>query len=364
VIEPVYMEDMNTRFFRHGNLTYVMPRTGEVAQAYNCGKLEIIFPPKDGRPIELDAATYDVNPVFLSTTMQTLIFPSPQQQRKRKEEKANPAEIPYEVVMTSDSLKVGVKLLVAYQIADPYLALSQINREDIERHIESVADADMTRAIQQCTSQQFLSSYRTGPKTDTASRATAKTIQDEVRDHLAVDLEKYGIKLIRMNFEEAKVLNSQILDQLQQQALSTAQTNAQAAIIQQQYDIARKKAEQEAEVARIKQEQANQNVVNQARAQGEAVKAQAEAELTAAERRAKTKITEAEAEAKAILVKAEAQQKAAELTAQVLQKYPAALCLEVAKLQSAAWDRVTLIATPNDVAKMLNSAAGSGVMMN
>jgi len=303
----------------------------------------------------------------LSTTMQTLIFPSKVQQKKKMEEKVPAEEIPYEIVMTSDSLKVGVKLLVAYQISDPEVALSKIRREDIERHIESVADADMTRAIQQCTSQQFLSSYRTTPKKANAvdddsqkpgvpSAPERLTIQDEVREHLANDLERYGVKLIRMNFEEAKVLNTKILDQLQQQAISTASTNAQAAIMEQQYDIARKKAEQEAEVARIAQEQANQNVINQARAAGEAVKAQAEAELIAAERRAKTKIMEAEAEAKAILLKAEAQQKAAELQAQIVQKYPAALSVELAKVQSQAWTKATIIAAPEEVSKLLSAS--------
>jgi len=77
--------------------------------------------------------------------------------RKADNPHADPAVLSYEVFITKDSLKVGVKLLVAYQILDPLMALTMLRDEEgLLRHVENLAVTDMGKAIQQSSSQGTL----------------------------------------------------------------------------------------------------------------------------------------------------------------------------------------------------------------
>ena len=67
----------------------------------------------------------------------------------------------------------------------------------------------MGKAIQQCSSQEFLTSNQTKPrKTGEASSQVAAPLfqhfQDVVKNELMHDLSEYGIELVRLNFEVSK----------------------------------------------------------------------------------------------------------------------------------------------------------------
>jgi regulator of protease activity HflC (stomatin/prohibitin superfamily) len=341
-------ENIDAEYFQHGNINYIMPQTGKVAICYRAGQLEILEPSSTGKPYIVDDPTFSTNSKFLDTTLQTLIFPSDEAQAKHKKDGRSSEETPYEVVMTIDSVRIGVKLLVAYRIINAKLAISQIKQDEIKRHIESVTIADMTRCVQRCTSQQFMHSNKSTPdsksvhdpnveRVGTVPDYEEKTIQDEIRDRLAEDLEKYGIKLVRMNFEEAIFLNKEILNALQAQAMSTAKTNSEVAQMEQKFQIAQKQARQEAEVTTSK------------------AKAAADAKLLDAEADAKALEIRAIAEAKAILAKAQANAEAAELQASILQKYPASLEARLAEIRASMMNKATFFVAPAEFTNMMGS---------
>jgi hypothetical protein len=269
-------EDATSRLIVNGNLKRLIPRTGEVAITYDNGKLKIVPPSEDNTPIMITSPTHDVDPNFLPIGIQTLIFPSEATKKEKKKDnsKATEDEIAYEVFTTKDSLRVGVKLMVAYEIADPALALKRlVTKGGILDHIENCAVVDMGKAIQRCSSQEFLSFYQTKPRggeeksTGTyPSAPPMEHFQDEVKNQLSADLSEYGIKLVRLNIETPKVLDETIAKQMGSQSIATAQASAKEATLDTNFAIAKREAEQAAEVLRIKQAQENNNMVSAAQA--------------------------------------------------------------------------------------------------
>lgn len=143
-------ENSTEKLIEHGSLKRIMPRTGEVAIVYDSGKLMVIEPSDDRKATIIDSATAVVDG-FLSTGIQTLVFPSEETRIQRRKENPNGAddEINYEVFTTKDSLKVGVKLLVAYKVINPMKLLQVLTREGVNNHVENLATVDMGKAIQQ-----------------------------------------------------------------------------------------------------------------------------------------------------------------------------------------------------------------------
>lgn len=321
----------------HGSIKRLIPHTSEVAVTYNNGNLVIITPNMLGKPEIIDNPFHEVRG-FLSTAIQTLIFPDKNE---------------YLEFTTSDSLKVQVKLLVAYKITDPVSALTALDtQEEIIKHIKSVAITDMARAVQKCTSQEFLASYRNTPKReaemerkrpdsvsllhDTVVTFERKPYQDEVKDKLSEDLKKIGIELQRFNIEEAKFKDAEISRKMGESSIQAAQANAEASILEQQYEITKRRAEQEAEKQRIAQQQQNQ-----------AIMSKAEAELEASKKRAE-----------AIVIEAEADRKANSLRGQVLHDNPELLQLEMAKVAFLSLEKASLNVTSQDMAVLLRNPLG------
>jgi len=307
--------DATEQLIIHGSLKRIMPHTAQVAITYNGGTLEIIEPRMDNQPINIELATHQFAG-FLSTSIDTLEFPGDETKKKRKEENphASDDEINLDIFTTKDSLRVGVKIMVAYRITDPSKALVNLGSiEGILKHIERCATVDMGKAIQQSSSQEFLCFVQTRPKKESPFIQTLEGnptpppdhFQDIVVKQLHKDLADYGIELVRLNIETPKVIDSDLAKELSSQAKQTATASAQASVIDLNNQIAQKKAAQEADTKRIQQEQVNQAKISQAKADLEAARANADAILVRAEAEKKATILKAEAEKQAALLMGE-----------------------------------------------------------
>jgi regulator of protease activity HflC (stomatin/prohibitin superfamily) len=355
-------EDATSKAIVHGSLKRIMPQTGEVGILYINGKLQVIRPSNDAKPVVIDNETAFVDG-FISTGIQTLIFPSDATKIERRKEnsKVTDDEINYEVFTTKDSLRVGVKLLVAYTIADPEKALSLLRKDGIIRHIENCATVDMGKAIQQCSSKEFLSSSQNRPTNNNekdflGSNAAPllQFFQDTVKTALFKDLSDYGINLVRLNFETPKILDVGIAKQMAEQALTIASVSARESVLEQNNKIARTVAEQEAAVKSIAQQQENNNKISSAKA-----------ELEAAQLRGQAKLAEAKLNGESLVAEAEARNKAAQLVGAQYNTHPALFSLEALRIQTEALSKANLhlIAAPADVQKWLSPQLASGASM-
>ncbi len=325
-IDPVFTmykkSDTNMLYFAtdmsiiNGCKKRVIVPTGKVLITYNNGSLEIYEPSANSKPIIITSETHEVKE-FLDVTVQTLQFPSETTKKERKRDLPNATaeEISYEMFTTRDSLKVGVKVLVAFRISDPYLAISILGVNGIVPHIENLANTDLGKAIQKCSSQEFLSFNRTRPtKVDPLTRflhegADASTssligqqqqqqamdFQDMVKEQLAKDLSEYGIELIRLNIESPKIMDPAIATKMAEQSIKSAESNAQETLLAQQTNIANQIAQREAQIKAIQQEQENRNKLSQA-----------QTELDAASKRAEAVLIEAKANKEAALLRGQA----------------------------------------------------------
>jgi len=320
----------------HGSIKRIIPKTGQVAISYDNGNLVVFKPNASGIPIVIDSPTHEVVG-FISTAVETVVFPSPTSIKTRQADnpKADLATLAYEVFITKDSLKVGVKLLVAYQIIDPLMALTVLRDEEgILKHIENLAVTDMGKAIQQSSSQEFLSFYQTQPKKGEANPFTNPNpilhYQDIVKKQLADDLKDYGISLIRLNIETPKIMDAEIIKSMEKQSILSAEANAREGVIEQNYRIQKREAEQAAEGKRIAQSQLNDAKVSQAEAEFNAAKLRADASL----------------------LQADAERKIAEMKGLVYQKNPEFFQLELARIQASVFERSTLNLTDASLANM------------
>ena len=311
----------NVKHIKHGTINRVWPGVNadlELAVLQHDGRLEFV-----SRFSTIDSAQHAVLG-FLNMGLQTFVFPSREtkDERRRDNPKATAEEISYEPMTTRDSLKVGLKLLVAYQVKDPQTLLQRLRLADIVGHVENLAVSDMARAVQNSTSQNFLNSnYR---RRDDGSEERQESIADRVRGELSHHLSDCGLELVRFNVEEAKVLDAELAKELAKQSLVAATASAQQAVIEQKAAVARSNAELEAMARKVKQDQDNLMLVSAAQAELQAARLRAEG----------------------LVVEAEAKQKALELEGLALRRFPELLHIRLAEIQSRALagSRVTVVA--------------------
>lgn len=300
----------NVKHIQHGSINRLRPGVD--------GDVELAVVQHDGDIHFIDRFTTIDDPShavlgFLNMGLQTHIFPSKatRDERRRENAKATVEEIAFEPMTTRDSLKVGMKLLVAFQINDPHRLLKRLRLNECVMHVENLAVSDMARAVQNSTSQNFLHS---SGRSHHEMEDHEMSIADRVRKELATHLEDCGIRLVRFSIEEAKVLDEDLAKEMAKQALVAATASAQQAVIEQKAAVARSNAELDAMASRVKQDQENQIRISAAQAELEAERLRSQA----------------------IVVKAEAQAKAAQLQGQQFREYPELLQLELARLQMDA----------------------------
>lgn len=313
-----YFFSTTEKLIEHGSIKRILPPINHEAIVSEGGNLVVFPPSKDGSPIILDSQSQKVEG-FVDKSVQTVTFPSEKTIGQRQRDKKDHAT--YEVFRTKDSLEVGVTLLVGYQITDPKLAITTLGMNGIVTHIEHLANVDMNKAIQQSSSQEFLTFYQTKPHRDEAvpggyglqTAPPPQHYQDIVKKQLADDLRKAGIELTRLNIENPIILNKEIAKKMEEQSMLAAGANAQEAVLRQNYNIEIAKAEREAAIKKVVQDQANQSTLSAADAKLQAAKLEAEAKLVAARAEAEAKViaakASADAEANAKVVAAEADSK-------------------------------------------------------
>jgi len=304
----------------HGSIKRLMPRTGTVLVSYNGGELTVHPPSNDNKPILITNPNHLVYDKSVPTNIQTIEFPSKKTREARKKE-GDAENINYEIFRTSDGLPIGVKLLVVYEIDDPVATLKKLNPDQIVPHIENLVVADMGMVIQSATSSDFLqtnksqaSQIKQPPQTQdlitdvqSSSSVFYQHLQDRVKDQLCEDFSKYGIKLVRLNIETPKILDSRISEKMAEFSLKNTKTRVDEALLPKEFNIAQTKAKQDATVAHITQQQNNENSVTAAKAKQEASILEANGKLEADKLTAEGNLakTKAEAEGKQMLNDAE-----------------------------------------------------------
>jgi regulator of protease activity HflC (stomatin/prohibitin superfamily) len=332
-----FFSSASERYIEHGSIKRIIPHTGEVCITYNNGILFIIPPPTDGKPVIIDSPVHNVDG-FINTALQTYLFPSEEtkSQAAKDDPRSSADERNLKVFQTRDSLRIGVVLVVAFQIRDPEIAITKLGKDGILPHIENIAFADMGRAIQLSTLQEVMHSsshHKKNTSNQEDDEHTITAIQDHVRQSLVHDLADYGIELVRMNIETLKVLDEEIAKKLAGHSVISAEFTTKQATLVKEYDIKTTEARLRADTDNIQLQQKNQAIV-----------AQAQAKLDSAQR-----------EAEALLIGAEARRKAEEMRGQLFTTYPQLFELEMAKIKADALKNATIYVSPQEMANFFNS---------
>ena len=323
--EEKLFENAQKKHIQHGSINRLRPGVN--------GEVELAIVQHDGDIYLIDRFTTIDDPNhavlgFINMGIQTHVFPSKEtrEERKRENPKATLEEVVFEPMTTRDSLKIGLKLLVAFQISDPLRLLKKLRMNDIVTHVENLAVSDMARAVQNSTSQNFLNSSTKHPDD---LQEHEMSITDRVRAELARHLDDCGLKLVRFNIEEYKVLDADLAKEMAKQSLIAAKASAQQAVIEQNAAIARSNAEIEAMTRRLKQDQDNQILISAALAKLEAEKLSAQA----------------------VVFCGEAEKKSAEKRGSAYEKYPELLQLELVRAQAAALRTCRIAMCAEDITK-------------
>jgi len=361
--------DATDELIVHGSMKRVIPMTGRIAITYDCGNLKIIEPNTNSTPTLINSQTHKVHG-FLDTNVQTCVFPSEEMKTIKKAEnaRATSEEISYFIYTTRDSLKIGVKLLVAFQISDPYKVLSRLRKEGIQSHVENLAAVDMGKTIQQLSSQEFLNFYINKPQKKEEAIVDISmprmNFQDVVKSALSKDLLEYGIELIRFNVETPIVLDKEIAKQMEESSLLSAKANAQESVIEQQMRISAAQADQKARSKQIEQNQLNEAKLSQVKTEAEARLAQARTEAEAARLAGEVAMMKAKTEAEVVMMRAKAETDAMMLKGKVYDEHPSLVELKKIELVTDAIRQanfVTTVGTPQ-IDQLFNTSSWTSPM--
>lgn len=288
----------NSALINHGPITSVLPRTGQVAVAFDNGNMVIIQP--GSKPFLKNNSQFTCDR-FLSTSLQNENYPSEERKRNlRKNGTVDEDQIQFICARTKDNLSVGVQLQVTFQIDNPALALRKFPiLAELKAHIEDTVTSEMATEIAARSLRDFQSAGNTHKEAmhDNAPAIfsqLATTATEVLAGRFAREL---GISLTQLRIERQKVLDKSIEAEMSKNALTSAKTNADMANLVMDTDIKKKQAERDATINAIKQQQEIQNTVNVAKADKEARIAKAEAELETAKRQADITREQARAEA-------------------------------------------------------------------
>jgi len=293
----------------HGSIKRVMPHTGRVAVTYENGNLVIIEPNIEG-PTIITSPTHEVSS-FLDTNVQSYTFPSEQEKAERLKNNKNISSerLNHYVFLTSDSLEIGMKLLVSYKITEPHKTLSLLGEKGVLNTVENLASVDMAKAVNSLSSQEFLNPYSNADKNSRPSY-----FWDKILTSFSNQLSNFGIELVRFNIESPFYVDKEIGKKMSEFATMTAEANAKQGIIERQARVQDAEARRDANTNQIKQEQLNEAIISASKAQLEAKKMEAEG----------------------IKIIAFANAKELELTGEVFRQYPELLEFQKIKVMAQA----------------------------
>lgn len=295
----------------HGSIKRVMPRTGRVAIAYENGTLRIITPDPKG-PTIITSPTHEVSG-FLDTNIQSYTFPSEYEKKERlkNNDKITSERLNHYVFLTSDSLEIGMKLLVSYKITDPHKTLSLLGEKGILNTVENLASVDMAKVVNTLSSQEFLNPYAAANTPDTSQPGY---FWEKIYSSFSAQLCSFGIELIRFNIESPFYLDKEIGKKMSEFATMTAEANARQGIIERQAKVQEAEAKRDANTNQIRQNQINDATISASKAHLESKRMEAEA----------------------IQVLAAANARELELIGEVFSKYPKLLEYQKVKVMAEA----------------------------
>ncbi len=274
------VKNENNLFFKatselltHGSIKRVMPHTGRVAVSYNNGNLHIIEPNVRG-PTMITSPNHEVTS-FLDTNIQSYTFPSEEEKNKRTKNDRNisPERLNHYVFLTSDSLEIGMKLLVSYKISDPIKTLTLLGEKGILNTVENLASVDMAKVVNTLSSQEFLNPYSSS---NVEKNSQPAYFWEKIHISFKSDLNNFGIELVRFNIESPFYVDKEIGRKMSEFATLTAEANAKQGIIERQARVQEAEARRDANTKQIEQDQINAATISAAKAQFEANKLQAQ----------------------------------------------------------------------------------------
>ncbi len=401
-----YTFDESTKHISFNGKHYLLPDQGEVAVLYDGA--ELIIRPDAQQQKEEEHAALDNHQTkafiinsgtarfaeFLDTRTQTLEFPSNEVVKQRVSEGQDKHTSRFDKFKTADNVNVAVRFVVTYRITDPKKALQSLkSRAEIERHIETLVNADMGNAIGNTTSSHLMSSEQSKARRPVEGKEEGQEKssdnpafwQDKVKNTLHEDLLEVGIELGRLNIEETFILDESVRKKMEEQSITATTAQAEMSILQTQNNLAERKALQERKMQQYYEETkaATERIkadlaLKQAELQTEMAQTVVDREMGIATSKIKAQLSQqvlqAQAEQQIKILQAEgdlaAKQKEAEgaqamlssqqVTAKILQENPAMLQLEVAKLLAEALKGsqylpvVSLLSNGNPVTLMTN----------
>lgn len=290
----VALFDATAPLITHGTIKRVMPQTGRVAVTYNSGIVEIIRPDSQRGPAWINSSNHEVREPFLNINEQQLVFPSEavKAQRRLDNPKISEKALNHYVYRTKDSLEIGIKIMVAFEIEDPELTVSKLGLENIYSNIENVAVVDMGKIIIRLTSQEFVNPYSAKKSEDPEDQESKPTFHNEIHEMLKNELKQKGIKLHRFNIETPVYMDEKMAAKMAESASMTAETYAKQGIITGQALVQQAEANREAKTRDIELEQANRariatanSILAAAQIEAKAILVRAQADADALKRR-------------------------------------------------------------------------------
>lgn len=251
----------NSKKLQAGTQIRLIPDVGDIAVVNNYGHFDVIKPSNDKKePMIIDIANARFDG-FLTTNLQNVEFPSDQHKIEGRE------NINYDYYYTADGVEVGVRFFVCYRIVNPDKTLQNLSLSGIRNHIESVVTTDMGNAIKQTSTQDLLATDLTTIKNkEKQKEGVLQHWQDKVKTKLCHNLDEYGIELVRLNIEEAKIQNAEIEKQMSSLAITSARTRADLSALDATLKTRELSAQQDRDLAIKRQE--NDVQLNIMRAEG------------------------------------------------------------------------------------------------
>lgn len=261
-----YFYDTQDSVIGCGSLLRIMPPPNTVA-VYNIGSKRRIFPDRETASSSRNKEENQVG-IIEQDGILTIRNPNVEFVTFLKTDLINkdyPSTVGNQFTYYTNSVKIGVKLFVAYRITDAKLAIKELGPMGIDEHIERVTHVDMARAGQESSLQGIqasgdlnLDALSTSGNDDNPpayDQINLNTLQKSVMERLKNDLEKYGITLVRLNIEEINILNKDVENEMGKQAVAVAKARADLGASEMQKIVAFKNAQIASEVAQLQAQQ-------------------------------------------------------------------------------------------------------------
>ena len=281
----VEFKDAEKQLIQLGSRKIILVHTGTVAVTYDQGQLKILC---NGRHI-IESATH-VFHRFLSTQQKSIRLSSlPASEKARREalralSKGQPMPLAQKeieqslldpdadltVCETKDLVKVGLRADVFYSIEDPEKCITKIDTDELDDLVRETAVAALTNIIRSTTLNQIAQSNRVSaggpvgglqilpaPNDENGRNAASMSgffekAHDEFLEKLHDDfMFRYGVDIANIRIESFKIIDSELSNQISQQALTTAQIENEMANLKGNSLIATTKEQTAAEVKNI-----------------------------------------------------------------------------------------------------------------